>query len=106
MNQVEELCDRVLMINKGKRVLYGDLEEVRAEYRNNSVCVDFSGSLDGLKGVTEVKGNAKLTELFLDAGTTPNDILRQLVERRGEVSRFELSTPSLNEIFLKVAGRR
>jgi len=106
MNQVEELCDQVLMINQGRRVLYGRLDEIRAQYRSNSVCLDFGGSLDGLKGVTGRKGNGRLTELFLDAKTTPNDILKQLVERGGEVRRFELATPSLNEIFLKVAGRK
>ena len=43
MNQVEELCDRVLMINDGRGVLYGSLPEIKARYRSNSVVVAFEG---------------------------------------------------------------
>jgi ABC-2 type transport system ATP-binding protein len=106
MNQVEELCDQVLMIDKGRRVIYGHLDEVRMDYRNNSVFVDFSGQLDGLKGVTESQEKEKYSELFLDDKITPKEILKQLMDREGEVRHFELSTPSLHEIFLKVIGRK
>ena len=106
MNQVEELCDQVLMIDKGRRVLYGHLDEVRMDYRNNSVFVDFSGQLDGLKGITERQDKEKYSELFLDDKITPKEILKQLMDREGEVRHFELSTPSLHEIFLKVIGRK
>jgi len=106
MNQVEELCDQVLMIDKGRRVLYGHLDEVRMDYRNNSVFVDFSGQLDRLKGVTKSQEKEKYSELFLDDKITPKEILKQLMDREGEVRHFELSTPSLHEIFLKVVGRK
>ena len=57
MNQVEELCDRVLMINKGQAVLYGDLRETRARFRKNSVQVVVDGELGDLPGVIDKKPN-------------------------------------------------
>ena len=51
MNQVEELCDRVLMINQGRVVLYGSLEEVRSGFGEGSILVEASGLLEDLPGV-------------------------------------------------------
>jgi len=45
MNQLEELCDRVLMINHGQAVLYGDLKETRASFTKNSVQVAVEGEI-------------------------------------------------------------
>ena len=53
MNQVEELCDRVLMINDGRAVLYGSLGEIKARYRSNSVVVEFEGEPGPVPGVVE-----------------------------------------------------
>jgi ABC-2 type transport system ATP-binding protein len=106
MNEVEELCDRVFMINKGRCVLYGSLSEIKNSYRNNSVFVDFSGPMDGLEGVASSKSHRSYTELFLDDKTSAQQVLKQLVNRKGDLHRFEVSTPSLNEIFLQVVGRK
>jgi ABC-2 type transport system ATP-binding protein len=106
MNEVEELCDRVFMINKGRCVLFGGLSEIKNNYRNNSVFVDFSGPIDGLEGVASSKDHRGYTELFLDDNTSAQQILKQLISRKGDLHRFEVSTPSLNEIFLQVVGRK
>ena len=53
MNDIEELCDRLLMINKGRTVLYGSLAEVKSKYRNNSVLVETVGEMGAIEGVTE-----------------------------------------------------
>jgi len=45
MNQVEELCDRILMINNGNSVLYGNLTKIKSRYRSHSVILDFEGEL-------------------------------------------------------------
>ncbi len=102
MNDVEELCDRVLMIDHGQRVLYGGLEDIKARYRSNSVFVEFTGKLGRLDGVVAVQDRGKYTELVLNGRTTPQDILRQLAGQDVNVTRFEQGTPSLQEIFLRV----
>jgi ABC-2 type transport system ATP-binding protein len=105
MNEVEALCDRILMINKGRTVLYGELAEIKSIYRNNSVFLEFDGVLGEIEGVIGKKDNREYVELFLDGRTPPQKILEQLLSRGVSVNRFEVSTPSLNEIFLQVVEK-
>jgi len=106
MNQVEELCDRILMINNGHTVLYGDLSEIKSRYRGNSVLLDFKGELGEVPGVTGKRPHKGYTELILDGKTTPQQVLAHLIGRGVAINRFEVATPSLNEIFLKEAGKK
>ena len=71
MNQVEELCDRILMVNKGKAVLYGGIAEIKSRYKNNSVRLDYEGELGELPGVTDKRVYKTHVELFLDDKTSP-----------------------------------
>ncbi|MFC2070439.1 ABC transporter ATP-binding protein [Chloroflexota bacterium] len=106
MNQVEEQCDRILMINKGQAVLYGDLSEIKSRYRGNSVFLDFEGELGEVPGVTDKRTHKGYIELILDGKTTPRQVLTYLVNCGMAINRFEVATPSLNEIFLKEAGKK
>lgn len=100
MNRVEELCDRVLMIDKGRTILYGDIMETRTRFRRNSVQVAIDGELGDLPGVIDRKVKNDCIELFLAPDTSSQAILDQLRERGTTINRFEVTTPSLNEIFL------
>ena len=105
MNEVEVLCDRILMINEGRTVLYGELAEIKSRYRNNSVFLEFDGVLGEIEGVVGKNDHGEYVELFLDGETPPQKILEQLLSRGVSVNRFEVSTPSLNEIFLQVVEK-
>ena len=102
MNEVEEMCDRIIMIDKGRVVLYGDLSEIKWRFRNNSVFVKYDGDAGELAGVSGQKDHGKYIELFLDGRAKPQDILDQLIAKHVRIDRFEVSTPSLNEIFIQV----
>jgi ABC-2 type transport system ATP-binding protein len=104
MNQVEEICDRVLMVNDGREVLYGDIEEVKARFRKHSVQVNVEGEIGDLPGVIDKKFNKDSVELVLATDTTPQIILDHMREQGININRFEVKTPSLNEIFLNIAG--
>jgi len=104
MNQVEQLCDRILMVNKGRAVLYGGLAEIKSKYRNNSVLLEHEGELGEVPGIVEKRSHKGYVELFLDAKTSPQQLLERLLERGIIIHRFELATPPLNEIFIRVAG--
>jgi len=106
MNQVEELCDRILMVNNGRAVLYGNLPEIKARYRGNSVLLDFEGELGEMPGVTQRRQHKGYIELILDGKTTPQKLLERLVSQGIVINRFEVATPSLNEIFLQEAGKK
>jgi len=103
MNQVEELCDRFLMINKGRAVLYGSLDEIKSGFKSNSVFLKCDRIPEGLPGVIGSKSHGRYVELLLDGGTSPDDVLEALVRARVSVDRFEVSAPSLHEIFVRVA---
>jgi ABC-2 type transport system ATP-binding protein len=105
MNEIEELCDRILMINHGRSVLYGNLAEIKAEYRSNSVLLECEDELGEVPGVTEKRTHKGYVELVLDGNTTPQQVLERLVSRSVVINRFEIATPPLNEIFLRVVGK-
>ena len=105
MNQVEELCDRVLMINNGLAVLYGNLKDIKIQHRSHSVLVDYEGEFAALPGVSEKRVERDRVELILDKDTTPQQVLQHLVSSGITINRFEITIPSLNEIFLEVAGK-
>jgi ABC-2 type transport system ATP-binding protein len=105
MNEIEELCDRILMINHGRSVLYGNLAEIKSKYRSNSVLLEFEGELGEVPGVTEKRTHKGYIELVLDGNATPQQVLEQLVSRGMVINRFEVATPPLNEIFLRVVGK-
>jgi ABC-2 type transport system ATP-binding protein len=105
MNQVEELCDRILMINKGRSVLYGDLAEIKSKYQDNAVRLDFEGELGEIPGVTARQTRKNHVELVLDDKTSPRQLLETLVSRDIVVKRFEIATPPLHDIFLDVVGK-
>jgi len=105
MNEVEELCDRILMIDNGRTMLYGDLADIKSGYRSSSVILEIEGELGELPGVIEKRTLKGHVELMLDANTTPQRILEQLIGTGVVINRFEVATPSLNEIFLQVVGK-
>ena len=105
MNEIEELCDRILMINHGRSVLYGNLDEIKSRYRSNSVLLEFEGELGEVPGLTEKRTHKGYVELALDGNTTPQQVLERLVSRGIVINRFEVATPPLNEIFLRVVGK-
>jgi ABC-2 type transport system ATP-binding protein len=103
MQQVEELCDRILLINHGRAVLYGALEDIRRQYSGHAVLVRTIGDLPpALPGVDQVDVHNATSKLNLAPGTTPQDVLRVLVEKNVSLEKFEIATPTLDEIFIRV----
>jgi ABC-2 type transport system ATP-binding protein len=101
MNDVEELCDRVLMVNKGRAVLYGDLDQIRSRYPSTSVLLDVDGEGEPLPGVAETRERRGHAERVLEQGASAQDLLAYLVRQGRTVKHFEPAAASLNEIFLK-----
>lgn len=107
MHRVEELCQRLLVLQGGSAVLYGALDEIRRLFAADSVFVEADGDLADLPGVERVVPRGATTELELAKGVTPADLLKALAARPEiDLRRYEVHSPSLEEIFLIVAGRR
>ena len=108
MHQVEEMCQRIMLINHGQQVLYGPLNEIRRRFSANAVEVTLRGDLDGLHvpGVRQFTRQDGDYRLLLEDSTQPETVLQTLVQMpEVTVERFERVETSLNEIFVKVVGR-
>ncbi len=102
MNLVEELCDRIVLINKGTNILYGKLAEIRRDFSTGDVLVTTSDALPGVPGlIGHEHRNGKIL-LHIDHDTSPQQVLKSLLEKNVNIEKFELATPSLNEIFIQV----
>ena len=96
----------IFMIYRGKKVLDGTLEAIQDAYGEDTLRVRLDGdgaSLDDLPGVVEVADFGRYQELRLDRDADPQAVLAALMDR-GEVRLFELSRPSLHDIFVRIAG--
>lgn len=105
MRQVEEMCHRIVLINHGRNVLYGNLADIRREHSGHAVSVRIAGELPQLTGVLNVNEENGSQQLLLNEYTTPQDILQQLVSRGAMVEQFEIALPSLDEIFIRMVGK-
>ena len=101
MDQVERMCGRIFMINKGEGVLYGKIDQIKSRYGKNTILLEFEGELKNIPGVKKINNSGNYAEMILEQGADPTDILKKLAEMV-RVNKFELSMPSLNEIFIQV----
>ena len=101
MDQVERMCSRIFMIYKGEGVLYGKIDEIKSRYGKNTVLLEFEGELKNIQGVKKMNNSGNYAELILEPGADPTEVLKKLAEMV-RVNKFELSMPSLNEIFIRV----
>jgi len=100
MDEVERMCDRMLMIDRGRAVLYGSISDIKKRY-GVSVALDYEGILPRLKMVKAVNDYGSHAELVVESGTDTQQILKTLIEHV-TIRKFEVSTRSLNDIFIEV----
>jgi len=98
---VEELCDRVAMIDRGRLVLYGDLDEIRRRHGESIVMVDAGVDLSALPLVERVERQGALQRVILREGASPRDLMTILVERGIVVDHFEALRMPVEEIFVR-----
>ena len=106
MAVAEEMCDFIFMIYKGRKVLDGTLDAIQNTYGSDTLRVQLEGNgrpLDDLPGVARITDHGNLQELRLDKGADTQRLLGLLMAR-GQVRHFELTRPSLHDIFVRIAG--
>jgi ABC-2 type transport system ATP-binding protein len=103
MEQVEEMCDHIVLINKGKNVLYGEVQAIKSQYKKNLYRVETQGELPtdlpDRFAVVKTEKNALTFQLEDDAQS--NELLRLFLQKGTRVTRFEEILPSFNEIFIQ-----
>lgn len=102
MNLVEELCDRILLINRGRAVLYGSLDDIKRRHAERTVRLRTTADLDrlaGLVGTENVERRDGVYTLHLGE-REPSDLLRELLDGGIEIRSYEVATAPLQDIFV------
>jgi ABC-2 type transport system ATP-binding protein len=103
MDETEKIADRLLMLKDGKRILYGSVTDVRKSFGNNTIELRFKGKLAKENPYYSAKVERNFAELTPLGKATPEVILGDLLRQKLEILKFEITSPSLNEIFIKVS---
>ncbi|MDX9789443.1 MAG: ATP-binding cassette domain-containing protein [Candidatus Kapaibacterium sp.] len=108
MSQVEQLCDDLVLINKGNVVLSGAVRTIKSSYGSNTVIMEFDGDSNFLNELPGIKINDITThrvEFRVDNHElTSNHILKTAMNNNVTIFKFEKVEPSLHEIFIEVVG--
>lgn len=108
MEQVEEICEEIALINNGKVILNGDVKEIKNRFKQNEFTVEFRNfnNLD-INSFGEIKeqSNDRLT-LKLSNDQKPNSLLKYLIDNDVEICSFNELLPSLNDIFINLVTKK
>ncbi|MCA9964178.1 MAG: ATP-binding cassette domain-containing protein [Anaerolineales bacterium] len=105
MHQVEALCNRIVLINRGHSVLYGLVNEIKRNFAGNAIVLEGQGDFSQVPGVLDVRHHNGTWEMGLQVGTDPQAVLQGLLAQPdNRITRFELAEPSLDDIFVQVVG--
>jgi ABC-2 type transport system ATP-binding protein len=105
MEQVEEICDHIALVNKGRKILDGTVKQVKQEFKENLYSVGTDQELASVTGITpyEIVGKKNgLHILKINEGNNPNDVLQYLLNQKSTIHSFNEILPSLNDIFIKL----
>jgi ABC-2 type transport system ATP-binding protein len=106
MHEAETLCDSILLINKGRKLLDGRLSEIRAGQKSNVALVELDGDagiLNTLPIVAQIRPRQNGMDVELKTGHDPQELLAALTGKV-RINRFEVKQPSLHEIFIQLVG--
>ncbi len=109
LEQAEELCQDIVIINKGQSVVQGSVREVKRQQGRNVARLKLENDpevswLEQFAGVQVTKRREDYIEMQLPANLNPNVLVEAALDHGGIISRFELTEPSLTDIFIEKVG--
>jgi len=107
LERAEKLCDKILLINKGKNVLCGDLSEIKKRHGRNTIILGLrDGNVDlNLPQVESYNAHGNYAEIKLKKDADPQELLGELIKSQIKIRKFEIAEPSLNEIFINAVNK-
>ena len=103
MEQVEEICDEIVLVNKGKKILEGGVSELKQRFKQNRFHIAYRGTLNDtlLQNLDIVEQQTgEVTVQFTEA-YKGNELLKRFIEQGVQVTSFNELLPSINEIFIR-----
>ncbi len=110
LEQVEELCEDVVIIDKGQTIIRGSVREVKRQQGRNVARLKLDNDaqalwLDTLDGVKVTKRRQDYIEMNIPSNLNPNLIIEEALRHGAIISRFEITEPSLTDIFIERVGK-
>ena len=105
MEDVEEMCERVVLVSGGNVLLYGALDELKRARGIQNIRVTAPQQPADVPGVSHTKGEDGQFEYLLTEGADPNAVLRAFLDGGIPVERFEVALPSLRDMFIEEVSR-
>lgn len=103
MEQVEEICDDIILVNQGKKVLDGSVHQVKQDFKENIFRIGFSSVAAPFESrtfdIVSEKGNELIVKIREEH--TPSTVLKEFLSHNDEVISFNEILPTLNDIFIK-----
>jgi ABC-2 type transport system ATP-binding protein len=103
MHQVEALCNRIVLIDRGESVLYGEVNKIKRNFSGNAIVIEGQGELSHIPGVIDMRRSNGGYHLSLESGIDPQAVFRSLGQQNGyRIDRFQIEEPSLEDIFVTI----
>lgn len=109
LEQVEQMCEDVVIINKGQAVVQGNVQEIKRQHGRNVIRLRLDNDpqalwLDDMAGVQVTRRRQDYIELQFQTSLNPNRIVEEALQRGGVIGHFEITSPSLTDIFIERVG--
>ncbi len=107
MDFAEKMCDHIAMIDRGKVILQGSLNQIKANYARRNVSLTYEGDISFLNGnpiVEKVENYGNTTGIRLKSADQTQQLLKLLIDKNITVKKFDANDISLQEIFIELAG--
>lgn len=106
MSVIEEFCSNLVILNRGKTVLSGNLKEIKDSYETNKVLIETTDEIDGILKRLKVDLLDKNDDEYLVSTDADNrrKLLKELVKNNIDVKTFKVIKPTLHEIFIEKVG--
>jgi len=104
MEQVEEICDKIVLVNKGKKILDGSVAGVKQNFKENLFSIHLEKLPETIHGdvFETIKTNKNELTVKIKEGYKPNDVLGYFINLGINIVSFKEMLPSLNEIFIRL----
>ena len=104
MEQVEEICDKIVLVNKGHKILDGSVSAIKQDFKENlfSICLEKIPETVISDTFEVVKSNSQELVVMIREGHTPNDVLGYFINHGTNIISFREILPSLNDIFIRL----
>jgi len=104
MEKVEQLCEDIILINKGNPVIMGNLKEVKQKFKKNQIMINYQGNDEFLKDIPEIISYTKEKDdrysIKLKEGESPHQVVEKAFQN-GRLNEFTIVEPTLSSIFIE-----